>query len=293
MQERAWRQIRGEAARLAEKDREGAARERRVREEEDVVAQGAHRVLPDPEVNTPSRDVEGRSPSGKRARGEGGEAAQERGKRRRVEERGAGGAEEAHRPASPSLEPTPTDWGWESPPPRRYAPPPVRWGPATVGGWTAGDVAELVRYVKWAGRTRGGHEKRGTRPFSDLVARAGRPRERGPEMEEGRWRRMLGEALPGVSLGAGEEAQGLDPGEAVAAGGVIRGRGVGRGRSRTAVLFIINTGAPGTQGLQSGRADERQRGLQEGKTRGVGKGRRWWRNGLEDTRSRGEAEGRG
>ena len=58
----------------------------------------------------------------------------------------------------------------------------------------------LIRYLKWAGRTRGGRERRGTRPFSDLVSRAGRPRERGPEMEEGRWRRMLGEALPGVSL---------------------------------------------------------------------------------------------
>ena len=43
-------------------------------------------------------------------------------------------------------------------------------------------------------------KKRGTRPFSDLVGRAGRPRERWPEMDEGRWRRMLREALPGVSL---------------------------------------------------------------------------------------------
>ena len=61
-------------------------------------------------------------------------------------------------------------------------------------------MAEVVPYVKWAGRTRGGREKGGTRPFCDLVGRAGRPRERGPEMEEGRWRRMLGEALLGVSL---------------------------------------------------------------------------------------------
>ena len=200
MQERAWRQIRGEAKRLAERDKQVAARERRVREEEEAVARGAHRVLPDPEGDTPSTDVEGRSPSGKRARGEGGEAGQARGKRRRVEERGAGEAEGAPRPASPSPEPTPTDWGSESPPPRQYAPQPVRREPGTVSGWRAGDVAELVRYVKWAGRTRGGREKRGTRPFSDLVGRAGRPRERGPEMEEGRWRRMLGEALPGVSL---------------------------------------------------------------------------------------------
>ena len=61
-------------------------------------------------------------------------------------------------------------------------------------------MAELVRYVKWARRTRGGQERRGTRPFCDLVRRAGRPRDRGPEMEEGRWRRMLGEALAGVDL---------------------------------------------------------------------------------------------
>ena len=40
----------------------------------------------------------------------------------------------------------------------------------------AGDVAELVRYVKWAGRTRKRRERRGTHPFSDLVGRAGRPR---------------------------------------------------------------------------------------------------------------------
>ena len=67
MQERAWRRIRGEAARLAERDREVAAQERRVREEEKAVARGAHRVLPDPEGDTFPTDVEGRSPSGKGA----------------------------------------------------------------------------------------------------------------------------------------------------------------------------------------------------------------------------------
>ena len=70
MQERPWRQIRGEAERLAEGDRVVAARERRVREEEETVAREAHRVLPDLEGNTPSTDVEGRSPSGRRAREE-------------------------------------------------------------------------------------------------------------------------------------------------------------------------------------------------------------------------------
>ena len=68
----------------------------------------------------------------------------------------------------------------------QYAPPLVPRGPGTIAGWTAEEVAELVRYVKLAGKTRGRREKRGTRPFSDLVGRAGRPRERGPEMDEAR-----------------------------------------------------------------------------------------------------------
>ena len=33
-----------------------------MREEEEAVARGAHRVLPDPEGDTASTDVEGRSP---------------------------------------------------------------------------------------------------------------------------------------------------------------------------------------------------------------------------------------
>ena len=188
------------------------------------------------EGDTPSRDVEGRSPSGKRAREEDEEAAQERGKRRRREERGAGEAEGAPRPASPSPEQTPTGWGSESPPPRQYAPPPMRRGPGTVAGWTEGEVAEVARYVKWAGKTRGRREKRGPRPFSDLVGRAGRPREGGPEMHEGRWRRMLGAALPGgapgLSPGEGEEAQDSDAARATAAGGAVQWRHVGPGRSR-------------------------------------------------------------
>ena len=65
LQETAWRQIRGEAARLVERDREVAARERRVREEEGAVACVAHRVIPDLEGGTPPTDVEGRSLSEK------------------------------------------------------------------------------------------------------------------------------------------------------------------------------------------------------------------------------------
>ena len=48
---------------------------------------------------------------------------------------------------------------------------------------------------------------RRTHPFSNLVSRAGRPGGRGPEMEEGGWRRMLGEALPGVNLDCPREKQ--------------------------------------------------------------------------------------
>ena len=126
-------------------------------------------------------------------------------------------------------------------------------------GWRAGDVAELVSYLKWAGRTRGGREKRGTRPFSDLVVRPGRPKEKGPQMEEGRWRMMLGEALPGVRLDCprkpGEKAQGAEAAGAVAAGRVAQGRAVGRGRSRTAVHILVNTWARGTRRVQGGRTD--------------------------------------
>ena len=102
MQERARRQIRGEAARLAERHREEAAGEHRLREQEGAVACRAHRVIPDQEGRTPTTDVEGRSPFGKRASREGGEAGQDRGKRSRVEERGAEEAEGAPRPTSPS-----------------------------------------------------------------------------------------------------------------------------------------------------------------------------------------------
>ena len=75
----------------------------------------------------------------------------------------------------------------------------------TVAGWAEGDVAELARYVKWAEKTRGRRDRRRPRPFSDLVGRAGRPGERGLEMEEWRWRRMLGAALGGVRLDCPQE----------------------------------------------------------------------------------------
>ena len=93
-------------------------------------------------------------------------------------------------------------------------------------------------------------------------------------MEEG-----AGRGAPGGELerspGEGEEAQGFDAAGAVAARGVVSRRGVGRGRSRAKVLIVINTGAPGARGVQEGRADQSQGGLQERRTRGVRKRRRW------------------
>ena len=75
---------------------------------------------------------------------------------------------------------------------------------------------------------------------------------------------------PGLSPGEGEEVQGSDAAGAVAAGGVVRGRGVGRGRSWTKVRQ-----GPGARGVQEGRAEEKRGGLQERRSRGVG-GRRGW-----------------
>ena len=147
MQERAWRRTRGEAARLAERDGEVAARERRVREEEEAVARGAHRVLPDPEGDIPSTDVEGLSPSGKRATEEEGEAGQER-----VEQRG-----------------------------RRGLPAPAQSRRRRTGAWSRNRRAGMCRrrYGGGPGRSRGG--QRGMWP-SWLATRSGR----GGRGEDGR-----------------------------------------------------------------------------------------------------------
>ena len=229
MQERAWRQNRGEAARLAERDREVAARERRAREEERAVARGAHRVIPDPEGGSSPMDVEGRLPCGKRARGEGGEAGQARGKRA-------------------------PDWGAGS---RRSS-----GGVAARQPQPGADVDGLGLGVATA---------------AAVCAAAGAEgaRERGPEMEEGRWRRILGEALPGMSLDCPrerrEKAQGADAEGAVAEAGVVRRRGVGQGRRRTEVLIFVIMWATGCRARRTegtGRAEGR--GLQA--AGGVGSG---------------------
>ena len=71
-----------------------------------------------------------------------------------------------------------------------------------VGGGGRGG-ADPLREV--GGEDEEGGGKRGPRPFSAPVGRAGRPGERGPEMEELRWRRMLGAALPGMRLDCPQE----------------------------------------------------------------------------------------
>ena len=88
-------------------------------------------------------------------------------------------------------------------------------------------------------------------------------------MEEDAWRGASG-GEHGLSPGEGKEAQGSDAAGAVAAGVVVRGRGVGRGRSRTEVRH-----GPGARGVQEVRADMKRGGLQERRTGGVGEGRGW------------------
>ena len=69
-------------------------------------------------------------------------------------------------PASPSPEPTLTDWGSGSPHPGRYAPPPVRKGHLTVAGWSAGELggAGTLREV-------GGEDEGGAGEATDLPLR--------------------------------------------------------------------------------------------------------------------------
>ena len=168
--------------------------------EEEAAARGAHGVIPDPEGDIPPMDPQGRSSSGKGAREEEGQCRHARGKRSRVDQQGSVGATGALQPTSPGPEPTLTDWGSESPLPWRYARRPARRLQWMVLGWRAGEVAELVRCVKWAERTRRGREKHGSHPFRDLVHRTVRQQDKGPGMAEDTWRRMLGEALPGMDL---------------------------------------------------------------------------------------------
>ena len=115
----------------------------------------------------------------------------------RAGSRGPNGGAAAHHPQRGS---DVIDWGSVLPLPRRFVRHPARRNQGTVLGCMAGEIAELARYVKWAERMRGGRERCGTHPFRDLLHRAGRPQDRGPGMTEDRWRRLLGEAPPGMDL---------------------------------------------------------------------------------------------
>ena len=68
-------------------------------------------------------------------------------------------------------------------------------------------MADLVRCMKWARRTRGGQWP-GARLSGDLVQRVGRQQVRWLEMEECKWRTMLETALLGVDLDDPREGRG-------------------------------------------------------------------------------------
>ena len=155
-----------------------------------------HQVFPDPEGDTTATDRDGRSQSAKWARAEGDDDGYADGKQRRVEKRRERGAAGAPRPTSHSAEPSETDWCPESRLLQHSAWHVARRKPGSVWGWPAGEVAGLVPYVKWAGRTRDRRERHGTHLFRDALHRAERLQDRGSEMPEDRWRKMLGVTLP-------------------------------------------------------------------------------------------------
>ena len=106
-------------------------------EEEAAAAREGHQVIPVPAMDNRPTDREGRSLSGKRARGDGDDRGHARGKRQRMEERVAGRAMGAPGPASLISEPGPTDWGSASSLLRLFAQHPARRGQGTVWGWRA------------------------------------------------------------------------------------------------------------------------------------------------------------
>ena len=142
VQERAWKRIRGEVARLEKRDRQVAEREQKVRQEQAASAHRGHWVIPDPEGDTPPTYREARSLFEKKARREGDDGGHAQAKRRRMEERGAGGAAGAPRPTSHSPETLETDLGSESPLPRHCARHCTRREEGTVRGWRVEEVAE-------------------------------------------------------------------------------------------------------------------------------------------------------
>ena len=209
-----------------------------------------------------------------------------RGKRHRAEEQRAGGATGALQPASPGSDLTSTDWGSASLLPRHYARHPVRREQRRVWGRRAGEVAALVCYVQ---------ELRGTHPFRDLVHRAGRLQDKGPEMAEGRWRRMLGEALRGVDVD-GPRERGRNPRVQMlrellqTVGWYCRGQGTRQWRGvgqRGGDPYRREDVELGPQGVKGGRDGRRRSGLRGTSARlggCVGSGHRHRRAMLEDGR---------
>ena len=225
MQDGACGSIRGAAARLAERDREVVARERGVRKDEGLMPRGAQWVISDLQEDTPLTDVEERSLSRQRARGEGGEAGQERGKRRRVEEQGSVEAAGAPRPTSPSSEPTPMDSGVGVPTTAAVSAAAGAEGagdsPRLEGGGCggAGLLCEVGREEEsGAGETRDPPFLRPGQQSGEATGNgAGDGRE---QVEEVAGRGAPG-AEPGMSPGTGETGQGADAEGAVAEGGVV------------------------------------------------------------------------
>ena len=180
-------------------------------------ARREHRVIADPEGDTPPTDREGWSPSGKMARGDGDDGGHARGERRRVEEQGEGGAAGGPRPTRHSPEPSfCAAWREE--------------GPSKIPGLEGGGSGRvgLLREV-------GGEDERGTGPARDPSGQAPRPqggkalgqgaRDGGGQVEEHAGGSAPG-AGPGRSKEKGEKAQGADAeGAAGERGMVLKGAG--------------------------------------------------------------------
>ena len=118
-------------------------------------------------------------------------------------------------------------------------------GAQTVREWREGDMAESVRYVNWAGRTKWGTGAARDPPVLRRGIQGGQAaglgaRDGGGQVEEDAGRGAPGGG-PGVSQGTGEKAQGANAQGAVAEGGVVmrgtwvkRGRGIARDRRGSA-----------------------------------------------------------
>ena len=165
--------------------------------------------------------MKGRSPSGKRAREEGGEAGQERGKRRRVEEWGAGRAEGALRPASPRPEADANKLGLGVAAAEAVCAAAGTEGARDGRGVDGGGRGGAGPLCEVGGEDEGGVGEAGDPPLQRPGWQGGDAQGKGASdgggpMEEDAGRGAPG-AGPGLSPGAGQEAQGSDAAGAVAA----------------------------------------------------------------------------